>query len=102
MALWSRGFAVGHILTRGACKARLPNEFWAEFDGLRNLLGFFGSRSMAEWLCEAMGIDVPEMAGKVVEYFPTAISSYASYGRMLQLPVLDERVSVVSNKAAIH
>ena len=100
VALWSRGFMMGHRSMQAEWDTHFPKQAWEQLEAVLITLSFFGSRSFAERLCREGRSDVSEVASATALCFPTAISSYAYYGRMLRLSMSARGVGVVSNKAA--
>ena len=102
VALWSRGFMMGHQSMQREWDTHFPKQAWEQLEAILITLTFFGSRSFAQRLCRETRSEVSDVASAAARCFPTAISTYAYYGRMLQLEMSNRGVSAVSNKAASH
>jgi len=98
IALWSRGFMMGHDWLTEVWDKYLPEELDGEVGSTTMVLSFFSSRKLAE-LYHLESTTTPrkrrprlpfnEFAEKVRELFPAALSSYADVGRSISEALID-------------
>lgn len=84
LALWSRGFVLGHQWLGELWEVELPEGADDELGAALMTLTFFASRSMAEELAQEDPTGehtVLTLAPRIVEMWPEAMACYAFFGR---------------------
>lgn len=82
---WARGFLHGHDWLSEVWDAYIPEEMSAELGSCLIVLTFFAERKLAQEYCKESEATLETMAESATDHLESAMRSYASMGRAIQL-----------------